>query len=307
MLPLRLLPLFKERPWGVRDLAPWFPDQRPDTPIGEAWFTSAENRVEGGPTLGELALADARQLFGRESRDALCPLLLKLLFTSERLSVQVHPDDEYARAHHDSLGKTEAWHVLEARPDAAIGLGFTRRLDRAEAVRAARSGDIETLLDWRPTRPGDTWLVPAGTVHAIGAGLTIVEVQENSDITYRLFDYGRPRELHLDRGFEVADLAPYAVANQTRAIAPGRDLLTACAYFRLERWRVGGTLSYSAGEPFYHLVIVVGGEGTLLGTTLLPGQVWLVPAAARAFAGSFHGELLLAYTNDTPTRAFSAS
>ena len=307
MRPMRLLPLFKERPWGVRDLAAWFPEAPQHAPIGEVWFTSADNRTEDGPTLGELAATDARGLFGRGARDGICPLLLKFLFTSERLSVQVHPDDEYARAHHESLGKTEAWHVLEASAGAAVGLGFTRRLRRDEADSAARSGAIEALLAWRSTHPGDTWLVPARTVHAIGAGLTVVEVQENSDVTYRLFDYGRPRELHLERGLVVAELAPYTVENRRQPIASGRDRLTACAYFTLERWRAAGTLSFSGPGSFYHLLIVIDGRGTLLGRTLAPGQVWLVPAAAEPFSAPLDGEFLLAYTHDTPTRAFAVA
>lgn len=305
MLPRRLLPIFKERPWGVRSLAPWFPGVAPAAPVGEAWFTDNENRIKGGPTLGEAIAADPAGLLGREARGGLCPLLLKFLFTSERLSVQVHPDDAYARVHHDSLGKTEAWHVLEARADADLGLGFTRAVGRAEAVAAAKSGAIEHLLDWRRTKAGDTWLVPAGTVHAIGAGVTVVEVQENSDVTYRLYDYGRPRELHLDRGFEVADLGPYAVENPCVTIAPGRDRLTTCEYFTLERWRVGGALTFTPGAPFYHLVIVTAGQGQLAGRPVAPGHVWLIPASSQAFTLSLdHGEALIAYTSVEPTRSF---
>src|SRR5262245_53044798 len=110
MQPLRLLPLFKERPWGVRTLAPWFPSEQPAVPIGEAWFTVNENPVAGGTTFGDVIAADPRAALGRGTRGGICPLLVKLLFTSERLSVQVHPNDEYAGQHHGSLGKTEAWH-----------------------------------------------------------------------------------------------------------------------------------------------------------------------------------------------------
>jgi mannose-6-phosphate isomerase len=306
MVPLRLLPLLKERPWGVRSLAPWLATGPLDTPVGEAWFTSNDNRIDGGPTLGAAIAADPARLLGPEARDGLCPLLLKFLFTSERLSVQVHPDDEYAREHHASLGKTEAWHVLDARAGATLGLGFVRELVRADAVDAARSGAIEHLLDWRATRPGDTWLVPARTVHAIGAGVTVVEVQENSDVTYRLFDYGRPRELHLERGFEVAALGPYTLENPRVALEAGRERLTTCAYFTMERWAVDGRMNFSPGAPYYHLVIVVAGHGTLAGRPTARGDVWLVPAGSEAFAAELTGGvLLLAYTDATPTRSFS--
>jgi mannose-6-phosphate isomerase len=306
MHPLRLLPLFKERPWGVRSLAPWLTTPHAAAPIGEAWFTSNDNPIDGGPTLGAAIAADGAGLLGREARGGLCPLLLKFLFTSERLSVQVHPDDDYARAHHDSLGKTEAWHVLDARPGATLGLGFTRVLARDEAVEAAKSGAIEHLLDWRPTAEGDTWLVPAHTVHAIGAGVTVLEVQENSDVTYRLYDYGRPRELHLERGFEVSDLGPYEVTNTRVPLGAGRDRLTTCDYFTMERWTVDGRLAFAPGAPYYHLVVVAGGRGRIAGRETTQGDVWLVPARSDAFEIALDGGvLLLAYTGERPTESFS--
>src|SRR5436190_7995575 len=134
MLPIRLLPLLKPRPWGVRTLAPWLRDDTEGVLVGEAWFTANETPIAGGPTLGAAIAADPLGLLGRDAPGGVCPLLLKFLFTSDRLSVQVHPDDDYARTHHGSLGKTEAWHVLDARPGATLGLGFTRAIDRAEAV-----------------------------------------------------------------------------------------------------------------------------------------------------------------------------
>nr|MCU0256293.1 class I mannose-6-phosphate isomerase [Vicinamibacterales bacterium] len=198
----RLLPAFHERPWGVRSLAPWF-DLTPPNPVGEAWFTASACATSLGGTLGALIAASPRDLLGEAAFPGNEPLLLKLLFTSDRLSVQVHPDDHYARRHHGSAGKTEAWHVLRAAPGSRVGLGFTREVAVDEAREAARTGAIEGLLAWHPASAGDTFLVPAGTVHAIGAGLTLVEVQEPSDVTYRLYDYGRPRELHLEHGLTV--------------------------------------------------------------------------------------------------------
>src|SRR4051812_5700858 len=122
MQPFRLLPLFKERPWGVRTLAPWFPAEHPAVSIGEAWFTVNENGVVGGSTFGDAIAADPDALLGRDARGGICPLLVKMLFTSERLSVQVHPDDEYAGQHHASLGKTEAWHIVGATKKAELGV-----------------------------------------------------------------------------------------------------------------------------------------------------------------------------------------
>lgn len=301
--PFRLLPAFHERPWGVRSLAPWF-TQVPARPVGEAWFTAATCATSIGESLGELIGRDPRALLGDAAFPGNEPLLLKLLFTSDRLSVQVHPGDDYARRHHGSAGKTEAWHVLDATPDALVGLGFRETLPADVAREAARTGEIEHLLAWHPARAGDTFLVPAGTVHAIGAGLTIAEVQEPSDVTYRLYDYGRPRELHLDHGFTVADLGPYRLVNTAAELSPQRTLLTRCSFFTMERLAVEGRGQWAGGEPFYHLVVALAGDGTVGGLPVRPGDVVFVPAAAGAFEVEGRAlHLLVAYTAPDPTRA----
>jgi mannose-6-phosphate isomerase len=156
-------------------------DAPPDERIGEVWFA-------GGAEL---------------------PLLAKYIFTSERLSIQVHPDDEQARVRGLRQGKTECWYILDAEPDATLGLGLKRTVSSEVLRAAALDGSIEELMDWRPVRAGDFFFVPAGTVHAIGAGISLLEFQQNSDVTYRLYDYGRPRELHLDDGIAVSHPEPY--------------------------------------------------------------------------------------------------
>ena len=168
--PLRLTPSLREKVWGKTRLLPWFPDS--PRPIGEAWY-----------------LAD---------RDL--PLLVKLLFTSARLSVQVHPDD----GEDGPRGKTEMWHILEAEPGAAIALGFRQPIGRERLLEAARTGGLERLLNWMPVKPGETYFTPAHTVHAIGAGIVLFEIQQNSDVTYRLWDYGRPREIHVEKAVAIA-------------------------------------------------------------------------------------------------------
>ena len=144
-----------------------------------------------------------------EGRDDL-PLLAKYIFTSERLSIQVHPNDEQARARGLRRGKSECWYVLAAEPGAVLGLGLKRASSKDEVRAAALDGCIEEMVDWRPVRGGDFVHVPAGTIHAIGAGLSLLEFQQNSDVTYRLYDYGRPRELHVDDAIAVSNLAPFA-------------------------------------------------------------------------------------------------
>lgn len=166
---------YVEKPWGRTELPAIF-DASAGKRIGEVWFT-------GG---GEQ------------------PLLVKYLFTGERLSIQVHPNDEQAQARGLPRGKSECWYIIDAEPAATLGLGLTHEVSKDELRTASLGGSIEQLMNWRPVRAGDFFMVPAGTIHAIGAGISLLEFQQNSDVTYRLYDYGRPRELHLDDGIEVA-------------------------------------------------------------------------------------------------------
>jgi len=177
---MKLQRQYVEKPWGRNRLPPMF-DAPEGKRIGEVWFAGGED----------------------------LPLLAKYIFTSERLSVQVHPNDEQARARGLQQGKSECWYILDAEPGAVLGLGFVREVSRAELRAAAVDGSIEELMNWRPVQAGDFFFVPAGTVHAIGAGISLLEFQQNADVTYRLYDYGRPRELHLDDAVAVASLDPY--------------------------------------------------------------------------------------------------
>jgi mannose-6-phosphate isomerase len=305
--PFALIPTLAERPWGVTDLSPWVNNPTPDVRIGEAWFTSDANATSVGPTFGALTRSFPAEILGPD-QGVECPLLVKILFTSERLSVQVHPNDEYADRHHGgSRGKTEAWHVVAAEPHATIGLGLSAPLTREQGEAAALSGEIERLMDWRPAVAGDTFLVPAGTVHAIGPGLTLIEVQEQSDITYRLFDYGRGRELHLTHAIAVADLGPYRLGNDTQQTADaGRTILTHCRYFTMERRTVCGQISFAPLAPHFHMIVVISGEGTIAGTPMAPGGVWCVPARSEPFViESVTGcDVLITYPSVTPTACF---
>lgn len=305
--PFALLPTFAERPWGITDLSPWFSNPTPGVRIGEAWFTADANPTSLGESFGALTRRHPVEILGADLGDE-CPLLVKILFTSERLSVQVHPDDAYAAEHHGgSRGKTEAWHVIAAEPHATIGLGLSAPLTREQGEAAALSGEIEHLVDWRPAAAGDTFLVPAGTVHALGPGLTLIEVQEQSDITYRLFDYGRGRQLHLSHGFAVADLGPYTLGNDTKATAdPGRTILTHCRYFTMERRSVHGQLAFAPLAPHFHLVAVLTGEGAIDGQPTRAGDVWCVAAQAAPFTiDSAAGcDVLITYPSVTPSSSF---
>lgn len=175
------------KPWGKAHLPLPFVNPGADK-IGEIWF-----EADDGPAL---------------------QLMIKYLFTSEKLSIQVHPSDAEAQALGLASGKEECWLVLDADADATLGIGTLRALSGDELRAAALDGSIEGLMDWKPVQRGDFFYIPAGTVHAIGAGVSLIEIQQNADITYRLYDYGRPRELHLDDGVAVAKAEPYSHALQ---------------------------------------------------------------------------------------------
>ncbi len=299
--PFQLFPLYRERVWGRRSLAPLFAVTSRREPFGEVWFTFQDNETSIGLSLGDLLAANPGILGTAALPDcpALCPLLVKFLFTTSRLSVQVHPDDTYARRHHGTLGKTEAWCVLDSQPPGEVAAGFREEITRDRLRGAALSGEIEQLLDWRKVKAGDTIFVPAGTVHAIGAGLTICEIQENSDITYRLYDYGRPRELHLDDGVQVSKLGSHQHAAEPRPITSWRDQLLECAYFRIERMRVPERLRFAGQNPYYVLLICIEGGGQIDGRPFAPGQVWIVPANSASFTlEGTNSRWIVTYTAD---------
>jgi mannose-6-phosphate isomerase len=297
--PFELLPLFQGKVWGRRDLAPFYPSHISDGPIGEVWFTFKENRTKSGELLGNLIRAHP-EILG-SAYDPLhpdqCPLLVKLLFTTERLSVQVHPADDYAHKHHRSLGKTEAWYVAAAEPEAEVAVGFKETLTAQRLEQVAYSGEIETLLDWRNVKAGDVIFVPAGTVHAIGAGVIICEVQQNSDITYRLYDYGRPRELHLEHGVNVSHLGRHHGQVEPLMLAPGREELVVSDYFRIERLRIAESVRFETGAPYYMLLTCLAGSGQIGADEFAAGQTWLIPAHAEEVSLFGPGsEWILCYT-----------
>ncbi|MFL6448749.1 MAG: type I phosphomannose isomerase catalytic subunit [Bryobacteraceae bacterium] len=297
--PFELLPIFRERIWGRTSLAPYFNSSPDKEPIGEVWFTFKDNPTSLGKPLGEV-LAAYPEVLGSAVHDnfpGVCPLLVKLIFTTDRLSVQVHPDDEYAREHHDSLGKTEAWYVMDAPPSGEVAIGFKEPITPGRFQESIHSGEIEELLEWRKVQKGDIVFTPAGTVHAIGAGLTVCEIQENSDITYRLYDYGRPRELHLEHGMKVSRLEPHDCAPESVAIAPWRDSLLHCDYFRIERLRPQAPINITPSADFYLVLICLKGEGTLAGSSFAAGRAWFVPAGSASFSIDGSGsEWILSYT-----------
>lgn len=264
--PYRLKASLHERPWGTMSLGPWFP--KPECRTGEVWLTAQES----------------------------LPLLIKFLFTSEPLSVQVHPNDEYARKNeHGSLGKTEMWYILAAEPGATVALGFRERITPERLREAAISGEIKDLLNFVPVQAGDTIFTPAGVVHAIGPGVTLLEIQEQSDITYRLYDYGRGRQLHLERGIEVSDPAPPPPAVQPCKLDEVRTLLASCAYFVTEHWKLSGVYEPVPIPGVCHILIALEGAGTINGERFQAGEAWHVPQGRLRLEADENAVLISTY------------
>jgi mannose-6-phosphate isomerase len=242
-VPIRLTPSLREKVWGKTCLAPWFPDSA--TPTGEAWY-----------------LAD-REL----------PLLVKLLFTAERLSVQVHPDD----GEDGPRGKSEMWYILDAEPGAEIALGFREPITRERLRESTKTGEIEALLNWIPVCAGETYYTPAHTVHAIGGGIVLCEIQQNSDVTYRLWDYGRPRELHVEQAAAMADLVTHPGAIRPVELGDGRQELVRSKHFVTELVRIVPGQQVKVEPQISHLWICVEGEATIGAERCRAGEVWLLP------------------------------
>jgi len=207
-------------------------------------------------------------------------LLVKYLFTSERLSVQVHPDDDAARARGYPRGKDEAWIILSAEPDSTIALGLKEEMEGAAVRAAALDGSIEHMLVWTPVRAGDVIYSPAGTIHAIGKGLQLVEVQQNLDLTYRFYDYGSARELHLDDAMEVSTFGLFPGNPQPREITPGRTILAERHKFVLERWTMAGRFTIAPGSVTVW-VLPVAGNAAIDGQAAGLGDAIIIEGASE--------------------------
>ncbi len=240
-----------EKPWGRHILGAGFPDVPADRPpVGEIWFDTPPG-------------VDA-------------PLMVKYLFTSERLSIQVHPSDKQARASGHKCGKEEAWIILDAEPDSVLGLGTIRKLTPEELRAAALDGSLETLIDWKPVKAGDVVYLPAGTVHAIGAGITLIEVQQNVDLTYRLYDYGRPRELHLDEGVAVSRAEPFENPASPQVLDPLVTRIVDSKKFTVARILVTHSMFFDIAPGAKQWFIPVSGNGRINGQLFAAGDCWMV-------------------------------
>jgi mannose-6-phosphate isomerase len=297
--PLVLERRLESRVWGGAQLAHWLNLADAPAPLAEVWLIYAENRILGGPLAG-LTLAEATARYGSalvgaantaRSGDQF-PLLAKLLDAADHLSVQVHPDDAYAHSVEAATGfngKTEAWYILEAAPGADLIHGFARPVSREECAAAVHDNTLLDLLRRVPARAGETVFVPAGTIHAINAGVMLFEIQQTSDLTYRVYDYGRPRELHLERALDVLNYQPSPAAVQAPERLDERATrLVSCDYFTMERWDLAAPLESATNAATFEIWTAIDGAATLRSAhraiTLGRGDSVVLPASLGAFA-----------------------
>jgi mannose-6-phosphate isomerase len=241
LAPFLLEPRFVGRVWGFHDLRPWYDRVSDGEPIGEVWLTGDECRVATGPHAGQTLAALFEQmpeaLLGLGAPSPASPLLIKVIFAREKLSVQVHPDDRMAQKYGAPRGKTECWYALAADKGAKVAVGLKPGVTREQIQDGIRAGTLEQSLNILDVAAGDMIYVDAGTVHAIWPGSILLEAQQNCDLTYRLYDYGRPRELHVEKALEAIRLRTDAAKVAPRVKAD-RTILVDAEYFRVERMPV---------------------------------------------------------------------
>ena len=301
----QLLPACKDYIWGGQKLKTGFGIQSELNPLSEAWVLSCHpdgpSVLADGPFAG-LTLTEYLEKAGKAALGTACqsfenfPMLIKLIDAKKDLSIQVHPSDEYALAHEGQYGKTEMWVVLDAEEGASLYYGFDREVSLEEFSRRVEDGTLTEVLKKVPVKTGDVFFIPSGTLHAIGAGLVIAEIQQNSNVTYRVFDYGRlgadgkPRPLHVEKALAVTDRRP----------APALDFgehLGSCRYFTTDGCE--GAFRSECGDESFHALLITEGEGTLTcggeSREVKKGQCFFLPAGSGAYQVDGHCRTLKAY------------
>jgi mannose-6-phosphate isomerase len=286
--PFRLAPFFSPRIWGQTDWTRWYVGANFAEPVGEAWLTGENCLVETGEWTGQrfadVVAQNAAQILGAAATETEFPLLLKLLAPREKLSVQVHPDDAAAQQKGQPRGKTECWYVLDAAPGAAVALGLKEGTDDAAVRSAVAAHTLEDRMTWLPVHQGEMIFVDAGTVHAIGPGMTLLETQQTCDITYRLYDYGRPRELHVEDALRVMN--PHTRAGKVAPVQQdGYTRLIKEQYFTVDHFSLNANESRSfASSSVPQIFVGLAGQATLEcsgeSITLERGKAIVVPADA---------------------------
>ena len=310
MYPIKFENLYYDKIWGGRDLEE-FRTNLPLGNIGESWdiachdngMSIVSNGKYKGKSLQELIKIYGKELVGSKIDINKFPLLVKLINSKEKLSVQVHPNDEYAKKVENSYGKTEAWYVVDAKPGASLIVG-TRNCDKEVFAKAIKEGRTEEYLNKIEVKKGDCFLINSGLVHAICEGVIIAEIQQNSDITYRIYDYGRPREIHVEKSLDVIDFSLKAINASERKLEKFKEyekgILCSCEYFTIEKYIINGSvLETSSIEKFFILTCVEGlGEITTKDNekiVVTKGDSILIPATLGEYKIEGNLTLLKSY------------
>ena len=322
LYPLLMLAAFDPRPWGTHDLSPIYPNHKFEEKIGEAWLSGDDCKVANGPftgkTLAQLSTEYQRELVGDAARDAKrFPLLLKFLFPHEKLSVQVHPDDAQAVRVGQPWGKTECWYIAHAKPGAQIALGLKAGVKVKQLEAAIHDKRAEEVLNWINVYAGDMIYVAGGTVHTLGPGSVVVETQQQSDTTYRLYDYGRPRELHLKDGMAAVK----EKVNSGKVVRPAPEqmygsknrhsALVSAPYFVVDMFEAKDPLHLAtrddSGKSSVQILVAVEGCGVIEApgmdpVTLAKGDAVVIPASIGSFGvrPQWALEVLRAYVPGRP-------
>jgi len=296
--PFRIAPVFSERVWGYRDLRPWYDAvAESGVPIGEAWLTGDQclvaSGVHAGKKLAALFAENSENLLGDSAPNSASPLLIKVIFAKEKLSVQVHPDDRMAQKYGDPRGKTECWYTLQAQPGAQVACGLKPGVTLDDLKSGIEAGNLEDSLNLLVVTPGDMIFVDAGTVHAIWPGSILLETQQNCDLTYRMYDYGRGRELHIAKSLEATQISTRA-GRVTATALSDRTILMDSEYFRVERIPVAGSRASGSlpgkdeTKPGLAYLFAAKGAANISGSGFDPldlpqGAIVAVPAASPEF------------------------
>lgn len=279
----KLVPEYKDYLWGGEKLKTDYGKQTDKTPCAESWELSLNphglTKVEDGKTLAEVLTPEKT---GKNcEKFEFFPVLIKFIDAKQNLSVQVHPSDDYALKYENSYGKTESWYIVEAEEGAGIYCGFKRDTNKEEFLQSLASGEVENLLNFIPVKKGDCYFIPSGTVHAIGAGCLILEIQQNSDLTYRVYDYnrrgadGKLRELHVDKAVKVINFNKY----EPKLFASGENprVITECDYFRSRELVLNGGFTEKNANSFT-CVTITDGSGEINGEKFIKGDSFFVCA-----------------------------
>ncbi|HHW45484.1 MAG TPA: class I mannose-6-phosphate isomerase [Clostridiales bacterium] len=303
MYPLKLKPAFKDYIWGGNRLKTLFNMESDLDKIAEAWVLSCHKDGESIVANGEyegLALSQAIEKMGRVclgtngQKFDFFPILIKLIDAKDNLSIQVHPDDEYALIVEGEYGKTEMWYIVDCEPGAFLYYGFNREIDKEEFARRIEQNTLLEVLNKVEVKKGDCFFIKAGTIHAIGKGLLVAEIQQNSNTTYRVYDYGRvgkdgkPRELHIDKALQVTELGP--AKNYTSA---DPSTLAECEYFSVKKLNLKGALEIDVDDSSFVSLLSLGGSYTLGDLTVNAGECVFLPAGFGKATLKGNAEILL--------------